>query len=188
MTDAGPTIAGTGATGGSGVAWSNPTRVNQDAASYATAALTSGGPESADLYASGFGFAIPSTATIDGLVLTFDRLNTAAGGCDDGGGSATGGVWFTKDGSTTHAGTNLANGTDWTGSAVNASYGSSSSLSGQTWTPAEINASTFGAILRARRVPPGGSPVPGTEAWRITITYTDAGVTSSVTRAGTIGI
>lgn len=174
MATQGPLFAGAGATAGSGVAWATPGNVTADDAAVASCSLTSGGPESADLHASTFGFTIPTGATINGIEFAAEVYKPAAvGGLDDGTGGA-GGVWATKDGSTTHAGSNLLNGTDWTTTPVVMTYGGPTELWGQTWTPAEINASTFGWIIRARRVPPGGSPVGNVDYVTAKVYYTEA--------------
>lgn len=98
---------------------------------------------------SGFGFTIPSTATINGIVLTINRdVNfTGTGPIIDAG------IFLEKAG--TAVGTDHSSATPWprgTGNGqglIAKTYGSSTDLWGTTWLPSDINAANFGFQLKA---------------------------------------
>lgn len=97
------------------------------------------------IQASGFGFAIPSTATICGIEA---RVERNAAGLLIGSSVTDKNVYLMKAG--VAVGTNHASGAGWTGSDATAVYGSNSDLWGTTWTPAQINASNFGLDFSAQ--------------------------------------
>lgn len=120
--------------------WSNPHRVYSSNNSYATTNIlfsTSG-----DLVATGFGFSIPATDEIDGVVVEIERsrdswLNHIVDNS----------VSLTKDGTTPES-SNRANGDDnWpTGDGV-ASYGGPNDKWETTWNASEINSPNFGVVV-----------------------------------------
>ena len=142
---AGANSPGTGATGGSGTAWTNPSNVVSNNNSNATVSLTASGSgtstsTSQTLSATGFGFSIPSNAIINGITASIGRFESGWTGL---GSIRDNSVRLLKAGAAT--GSNLAEtGTNWPTAEAEATYGSSSALWGTTWTPAEINASNFG--------------------------------------------
>ena len=96
------------------------------------------------LVAQGFGFNIPTAATICGISVSIER---SAGGLSLGGGIEDASVRIVKNGSI--MGTNHASGTAWSGSDAVANYGNSTDIWGTTWTPADINAGNFGVAIAA---------------------------------------
>lgn len=94
---------------------------------------------------SGFGFAIPATATVCGIEA---RVERNAAGLLIGSSVTDKNVYLMKAGAT--AGTNHASGAGWSGSDATAVYGNNSDLWGTTWTPAQINASNFGLDFSAQ--------------------------------------
>lgn len=118
--------------------WANPTNVYTDNAVYSsiTAATFDSPDYSYVLKSTIFGFAIPTGATIDGIVVEIERYNDAT----ELGQDAV--VQLTKTG--TRVGTNKYAAGTWETTPTIKSYGSSTDLWGTTWTVAEINASTFG--------------------------------------------
>lgn len=127
------------------------------------------------LIASNFGFAIPGTSIINGIVVeilrqeddNFDNIYDNA-------------VRIVKAGSIST--TDKSSLTEWrTNETSYVSYGSSTNLWGETFTPAQINASTFGVALSAKSV----NGLLFTEAQvdhiRITVYYTDTGSTTTST-------
>lgn len=138
MANTGQKIAGTGANVSRGlVTWSNPTRVNasQGNTLSASCSVNLGGASGSDyLAASSFGFAIPSDATIDGVL--FEAGQGVASGtvtCQLQNDSA---ALFGSSKSYTA-----------TASYSVVSVGSSTDLWGATLTPAIINNSNFGARI-----------------------------------------
>ncbi|MGD0887035.1 MAG: fibronectin type III domain-containing protein [Thermodesulfovibrionales bacterium] len=129
-------------------AWSSPTNIFAADNAYAAAVAMVNNQASAYLVASGFGFAIPTGATITGIQVSVTRLQGSEPGTATiqdysvkivGGGVITG---------VDHA----ATGNNWPTTNADYTYGSSSDTWGATWTPADINASNFGVAVSAMGV------------------------------------
>lgn len=111
-----------------------------------------------------FGFAIPSGATIDGIVVEIEKSGSSASAVSDNrvrivkGGTigttdkAAAGFWPTTDAYTT--------------------YGTSSDLWGESWTDTDINASGFGVAISATATGGAQSQI---DHVRITVYYTAGG-------------
>lgn len=97
------------------------------------------------IQSSGYGFAIPSTATVCGIEVRVERNAT---GLLIGSSITDKNVFLTKAG--VQVGTNHASGAGWSGSDGVAVYGNNADLWGTTWTPAQINASNFGVLFSAQ--------------------------------------
>ena len=151
-----------------GLNWTNPDNAVSADAVYATFAVDKKAVDDTQiLYASGFGFTIPSDATINGIFVEWKKKYAGTGG------------------SVTDSSINLfdeygdpkgsENSVAWTTTNQYANYGSSTSLWNTTWTPAQINDADFGAGLSA--IVYGGATV-GCTAYidhvRITVYYTEA--------------
>ncbi len=124
------------------VAWTNPGNAATDDGSYATSVNSSGDETTHYLKATNFGFSIPSSTTIDGIVVEVDRKGSfAAGGnnCKD----ST--VSLVKAGAV--AGNNKATATNWPTDEEYATYGASNDVWGLSWTYNDINASNFGMVI-----------------------------------------
>ena len=142
---AGPNNAGIGTnvTGTGTFAWTNQGLITAADASNATAVFT-GSTTSNYLRGTNYGFAIPTGAIINGIVVVINRMT-----------SATNGGRFTRDNilrlvkNGTIIGNNKAVTTDWTLTLATASYGSPTDLWGTTWLPSDINNSNFGAEISA---------------------------------------
>ena len=143
---------------GAGDAWGTPGNITANDASYATAGAQIGSGVTAALRADTFGFAIPTTATIRGIVLDIIRQEFREGGGIEGGGGGDPGTVTDHTVQLLKAGVAVGANKAITGSDLGAwpvntdgtiSYGSPTDLWGTTWTPAEINAAGFGAFLRA---------------------------------------
>lgn len=150
-------------------AWTNPGNATTDNGSAATVSASLFGTTSSQgLKATGFGFSIPTGATIDGIVVEWKRQETGSSGVITDTDSR-----IVKGG--TIGSTNKSSGTAWPTSAAYQSYGGASDLWGQTWTPADINSSGFGAALAAS-VESGafGAVTASVDACRITVYYTPA--------------
>lgn len=138
-------------------------------------AQATGGSVTNYLKATGFGFSIPSGATIDGISVDIERNNGAffASNVND----ST--IKIIKGG--VIAGTNRAvPATFWPLVDTTANYGSSSDLWGTTWTDTDINASNFGVAISARGQSFKASATPAVDFVSITIYYTAGGGGGSV--------
>lgn len=117
------------------------------------------------LFATGFGFAIPTGATIKGISPSLKRQASAASSVLDAG------VFLLKAGAV--AGTTRAAAGYWPTAPSANSYGGPTDLWGTTWTPAQVNASNFGIALSAQIVTSQNAYLHGRVA--ITVYYTLAG-------------
>lgn len=127
---------------GAGTSWQTPTAVYGPDNNSADADLTNANRTSETLYASGFGFAVPASATVVGVVV---RIRGRSSESDDDvrddvvrlapGGQATG---VNKAAKIWHETTETIN------------YGSASDVWGLQLTPQEVNAPTFGVGYVAR--------------------------------------
>jgi hypothetical protein len=174
----GPTIAGNGTNGATGtVSWTNPNNVTS-AVSFATAALTSG-QTTKNLQAKGFGFAIPTTATISGIVVTYDFKATTSSGTN----IITGGGGLLKAGITVGAQKALGS---FPSTVTTVMLGSSTDLWGSTWTAADINDANFGPYFFASQGV--GSNTASIKNVNVTIFYTDLSAGAPTTSTSGTGI
>lgn len=148
--------------------WNNTGNAGASDDSYADVSLLFG-QTSHYLKATNFGFAIPSGATIDGIVVAIEKSATVGSSVVDSQ------VRIVKGG--TIGATDKASGTNWPTTDAYSTYGSSSDLWGETWTHTDINASTFGAALSAAWV--ANTPTANVDHIRITVHYTDPATGSS---------
>lgn len=176
---------------GSAQAWSNPSQALVLDGSYASilslanlSLFSTVNVVTDNLQVTNFGFSIPSTATIQGVTATVNRLasglNVTVGGLVNLTATVT-------DNSVRLAGTgvtssNLASGAAWPGSAANATYGGTSNLWGATLTPAIVNDPSFGMALAANLngsqatvvivLPVSASLIPGASVDEMTLAVT----------------
>lgn len=167
MASAGPNSpSAADGTVGTGTSWSNATNAYASDDARATATLSSGA-STRFLSLTGFGFSIPSTATIDGIVLEIERSRLGQIIRDSS-------IKFLKAGS--QVGDDVAaTGTNWPTTDAYATYGTSTSLHGTTWSYSDINASNFGVEIKAVWAGAKGSGTARIDHVRITVYYTDAG-------------
>lgn len=154
------------------VAWANPTRVVSSNNQYATAALSDTSPSSEYLRSTNFSFTIPSTATIDGILVEWE-LSTANVGATEH--IADLSVKIVKGGAETGSEKAI---NEWTATDTYYSYGGSTDLWGTTFTPTNINATDFGASISATWFEDSGlagSATARIDHVRITVFYTEAG-------------
>lgn len=115
----------------------------------------------------GYGFAIPATATINGITVNVERKSsrTTFGGSQDAAMRlAKGGIIGSTDNATT---------TTYTKRDVTEAHGSGSDLWGLSWTPADINATTFGAAFAATKASnQASSHKISVDVITITVSYT----------------
>jgi hypothetical protein len=93
------------------------------------------------LVASNFGFAIPGTATIDGITVVIERRRQGLAAGDNT-------IQLTKDG-TAPVGVDRSVAGNWPTTEAPLSYGGVADLWGTAWTPTEINSSSFGVYIIA---------------------------------------
>lgn len=153
------TTVATAPTAASGTNWTNPTNVlvsDNTRAVYATTTQD-------NLKITGFGFTIPTGATVIGITIAVEGNGTDATAAN-----RSVELGLTKDG-TTLAGTraasqNLNQTTDTT-----LTFGGATSLFGTTLSVAEVNASTFGVLLRAASTNAGARNI---DYVSVQVTYT----------------
>jgi hypothetical protein len=151
-------------------AWNNPTLASASDDQYvglATALTASGGasPTTQLLRGSGFGFTIPSGATIDGIEIAVERKASNASRATDHTIQLAQGAVL--------GGTNLADlVTTYPTTDTVKTYGGATELWGRSWTPSDINASNFGVGIRARNVSGSNTVTPRIDYVTVTVYYT----------------
>jgi hypothetical protein len=149
------------------VAWTNTANVQSSDNTYATASLGNSATSNY-IKATNFGFSLPSTATIVGIVVEVERHASAATRVYDNSiRLVKGGTIGGNDKGTGTGGTAWANGDPNT----YVTYGSSSDLWGLAWTYSDINASTFGVVVSAIRNNLGANITASVDHIRITVHY-----------------
>lgn len=183
---AGPNYPGNAAnTGGiTSIAWNNPGRITTDDVLYATATM-SPGQVTRVLNGYNYGFAIPLTATINGITVTVMRQSDA-----NGGGNSINdlSVRLLKGG--TAVGTNMATGTDWPITMTAVTYGGATNLWGTTWTPAEINAAGaggFGVAFSAETQATASNRTASVDYIHVTIHYAVGPTITTFTSGACVG-
>lgn len=155
---------------GTGTAtWSDTGNITTSNDTRATVSIDSSN-SSHYLKATNFGFSIPAGATINGIVVEWEK----GGG---GGFDTDNAVRIVKGG--TIGSTDKSSLTAWPSSDTYASYGSSSDVWGETWTADDINATTFGAAISVKTTAALAGPT--IDHVRITIHYT-----TGITIGGTV--
>ena len=155
------TVAGAGC-----ITWTSPGNITANDSVFATVSLTAFAV-GCDLIGQGYGFSIPSTATINGITAEVNAKQTVGSGspvCQD----LT--VKLLKAG--TAAGNNKAVPTNITTTAATITYGGAADLWGTTWTPTDINASTFGLVWVGWESAISATATLSVDFMRITVTFT----------------
>lgn len=153
--------------------WSNPGAITAEDASgsstsgAATATLYKSQPNTNYLLATGFGFAVPSTALITGLTVEVRRRSLVGTGdiVDDR-------VSLVANDAITSL--NHAKAAPWSGEWTYATYGGTSDLWDRVWTPAEVNSADFGVVFAARFVGSAGNDRPWVDHVRVTVHYAES--------------
>ena len=152
-TTANPTIAASVPTGVSIYSFNNPlnTLVNDGSRTIATSLIQLSGDEQTDyLQVKGFGFNIPSAASICGIQVTVVRSATNVDLLFHTSSVKDIDVRLLKNGTLTGA-NEAAVGVEWPLlSDGNATYGGNSYLWGSSWNPSDINNSNFGFSIAAK--------------------------------------
>lgn len=128
------------------LAWTNPTNAEVSDGIYATATNPVSGTPAVTHYlkVTNYGFSIPTTASINGILVQVQRKAFS----DFTNNVIDNSINIVKSTGAIGA-TNKATATHWPTTEAYADYGSSSDLWGETWTPADINNSNFGAAVSA---------------------------------------
>lgn len=150
--------------------------VNPDNAKISDDVYSAAGGNNADqtishyLKATNFGFAIPTGATINGVLVEVEKhSNSYVSGQD-----------YNRDysiqlvkGGVISSDNKADTATDWPDTDSYISYGSSSDLWGETWTAEDINDIDFGIALSVKWFRVGGVAQPNVDHIRITVYYTN---------------
>jgi hypothetical protein len=148
----------------------NPTNVEATDGQYATAALTTLVLTSRILNCTGFGFSIPTGATINGISAAVIRHATVGSTVSD----AT--VTLLKGGVV--SGNNKASATLYGTTDATATYGGSADLWGLTLLASDVNASNFGIVFNVQSS--GAAATADVDSITLTVFYT-GGATKQVT-------
>lgn len=152
-------------TGIGSVAWSNPSYAEVSDNSRATASVD--GTTTQYLYCHGYGFSIPTGATINGITVNVERSSNStsnSGSKDAAVRVVQGGVVGTTDNSS---------GNTYTTSDVVEAHGGDTDLWGKTWTAAQINAANFGTAFAATKASSSGSAqTVSVNSLQVTVDYT----------------
>ena len=143
------------------VAWTNPGNAAASDNVYATCVLAAS-QQSQILRATNFGFAIPSGATIDGILVEIERKASAGSVGTDWDGPI-----LVKAG--VAAGTHDTSGPYWPTADAYQSYGGATSKWGTSWSDTDINNSGFGVQMRGDMGASGGTL--SVDHIRITVYY-----------------
>lgn len=166
MASEGPLIAGTGANDASygTTAWTNPGNVTANDGTDATCGVASG-DTSQYLKSTNFGFAIPSGATIDGIIVKWERAVTMGTAADARVRIVKGGVIGATEKSV---------GAIWAPAMQLDSFGGAADLWGESWSYSDINASDFGAVVAGLETSGFAGCTLAVDYCEITVHYTAA--------------
>lgn len=164
-------------------AWTNPTNAASSNNVYSTISSTGVTTTSHYLSATNFGFSIPSGATIDGVVVEYERKASKANALEQ---VVDATVKLVIGGSI--VGTNKNSATRWSTTEAFFTYGSSSDLWGNTITQSDVNSSNFGVVLNVTITNNGKLPTIGgsVDFVRMTIYYT-AGTSTAISKVINVG-
>lgn len=129
--------------------WNNASNAaDASLTTYADAAVSGTNPHTRVLVLGTYGFALPTTAVINGISVEFTRTGVATGlnaGVQDG-------TFRLNIDATTRSASDKAKPDKWPiGVLTPVTYGGATDLWGSTWTAAKINAATFGVYMYAQR-------------------------------------
>jgi hypothetical protein len=167
MSDTGQAYAGTGTSSDffGGVAWTNPSYAAGSSLSDFASSTLAASQYSDNLNLSNFGFAVPASATINGVDLTFYCLSTSARGRDN--------VINLIENGGSFIGNNLAASATWpSGAAWSSVIGSSSNVWGATLTPTLVNSTGFGVVIESLNSSSSGSTICSVYAAKLRVYYT----------------
>lgn len=146
---------------------------------YFAGVCTGAGTNTFSFRAGGYGFSIPTTATIDGFELLVERKrgNTGTGTCTDN-------TVQIHNGTTT-VGTNKSTAVVFPTSDTNITYGGSTDKWGLTYTPTDVNTTNFRVQFIIDMSVTSGTVEAQFDFIQMTIYYTDAGKKRSISGGAT---
>lgn len=186
MASQGPNVPGTVTQSGNAPenaeAWVNPNNLLADDGTETTiTAATFDSPDISNRIAPhNFGFSIPATATIDGIVVDIERRCGAGSASDNR-------VQLRKTAAGGPIGTNKADtALAWPASLTVKTYGGAADSWGASWTPAEVNATEFGVVISVQA--DSANTDVQMDVVKVTVHYTDTNRdgTFSVTGGGVL--
>jgi len=156
-----PSSSGIDASVGS-FTWNNTGNIFASDNSRSDATLNSNGDITYYLTSTNFGFSIPATDNIDGIVVEIERSDNGGGG-----NIKDNIVKIIKGGSI--SGTDKSGVGNWPSADAYKTYGSATDLWGLTWTAADINSNNFGIAISVNRTGGGTNNTGRIDHIRITI-------------------
>ncbi len=175
------TLTGINSSATGSLAWSTPNNINSSNNARTTATMSST-TRSNFLIATSSGMNIPSNATITGVEVLIETLQS---------GGTAGTIQFDtvgllKNGTTT--GTRLTNGTAWTTTEKQYQFGSSSALWGTSWSPGDFN-NGFGVSIVVRGVAADSNRKANIDHVIVLVSYTipaviDFGPSNNISASG----
>jgi hypothetical protein len=180
MVAEGPLFTGVGANFNDGglTAWSNPTNIQGDTTSTAaTCSIGTNGAASQRLRCSTFGFALPSTATVVGVLVEVEQSSA------NNSRQRWNSIRLLIAGA--ESGDDLSDAANIQTTKLFKSFGGASELWGLTPTAAQVNASGFGVSLKIDRNSTSSTTTSFFRC-RITVTYTDNKLVTPATKALTL--
>jgi MSHA biogenesis protein MshQ len=165
---------------GTGSAWSNAARAVGSDNSYATASVD--GTTTAYLACTGYGFSIPTDATINGVTVNVERKSSST----SNGGSLDAAMQLVKAGLIVATATNdRATSTIYGTTDAIEAHGGNTDLWSTALAPSDINNVTFGAALKATKPSSsGGAQTISIDNISILINYTTLPKVVSITLVG----
>src|SRR5581483_7067181 len=167
--------------------WSNPNNILVSDNTYAVESLATGITDGGDIQATGFGFAIPSNATITGF-----RVEVQAKATTSGSDVPELSILLLKAG-VIYGGTSQLSGFQSLVSGAPETFisfgGNGDLFYGALWTPADVNASNFGVQIHPMVRPTSSGPATfNIDFVRVTVFYTTVTGAINATPGGGAGI
>lgn len=163
--DAGTGLSAT-ISGISGTAWTNVDKITVSDNSYATVTLTHSSPNAQPLGARNFGFNIPVTGTIDGVLCSFERKASVNSIIKEN-------LCYLINNLAIIGNNKTSSPAFWSATEGVVTYGGPADTWGATLTPTIVNSSNFGVMITAKYDSPYvGSEIAYVDKVSMTIYYT----------------
>jgi len=176
-----PTASTTDTSNGGTLGWAATGSSFTNDAAYATVAFAVAGGTQVSTYlvVTGFGFAIPTGASILGIQVDIDRseVNANTNVFDSS-------VRLVRNGTVSQEGSDKALAGEWPTADAYANYGGAADTWGESWSPVSINNSGFGVAIAARAVAATAASNARVDHIRITITYGTSPESVSIATSG----
>jgi len=159
-----PASSGTDVSVGT-ITWANTGNIFISDNTRSTAVMNSNGDVTYYLSSTNFGFSIPTSSTVNGIVVEIEISDNSGGGT-----LKDNSIKIIKGGAI--VGTEKANIGNWSSTDTYKTYGSATDLWGVGWTYNDINATNFGVVISAKRTGGGANNQGMIDHIRITVYYT----------------